>query len=87
MYIFGTVLISVGSASASGEEVDALLQGAWREKRIWPKRLFLSNADPRMNSFAAAAERNGVSVEFVPKSVLAFYTNDVQAGFSEHFGL
>jgi hypothetical protein len=87
MYIFGTVLVSAGSSAAREEEIDELFQSAWRGKHAWPKRLVLSNSNPLVSSFAVAAERNGIAVEYVPNSALAVYTKDVQAGFSEHFGL
>jgi hypothetical protein len=86
MFIFGTVLVSLGNSTAPEEEVEALFQTAWRGKRAWPKRLVLSNANPLMSSFALIAERNSIAVEYVPKSALSVYTDDVQAGFSEHFG-
>jgi len=86
MYIFGTVLFPTGSGTGPQDEVDALFQNAWRGTRAWAKRVVLSNRNPLVRSFAVAAEHNGIAVEYVPESLLDFYTSDVQGGFSEHFG-
>jgi hypothetical protein len=86
MYLFGTVFVPTGSGIASEQEVGVLFQSAWRAKREWPKRLLLPEGIPPIDSFAAVATRNQIPVEVVPKSALAIYINDVQAGFNEHFG-
>ena len=86
MYLFGSVFTPCGSGDASEEEVNSLLQGAWREKQKWPKRLLLPDTIPSPNSFVVAAKRNGVPVEIVAESALAIYINDVQTGFREYFG-
>ena len=86
MYLFGNVFVPSGSDIAPEEEVNSLLQGAWRTKRVWPKCLLLSDCIPPRSSFAAVAERNRIPVEVVPESSLTIYINDVQAAFREHFG-
>jgi hypothetical protein len=86
MYLFGNVLVPIGSAKASVEEFSSLLQSAWHSKRAWPRRLLLPETILPRKSFAAVAKRNEIPVEFVPESALALYINDVQAAFSEYFG-
>jgi hypothetical protein len=86
MYLFGSVFTPSGSGNASEEEINSLLQGAWRTKHEWPKYLLLPDSIPSPSSFAVAAKRNRIPVEIVPESALAIYINDVQTAFREHFG-
>jgi hypothetical protein len=86
MYLFGNVFVPSGSATASEEEVNSLLQGAWRVKHRWPKCLMLPDSISPRSSFAVVAKRNRIAVEVVPESTLSIYINDVQAAFREHFG-
>jgi hypothetical protein len=86
MYLFGNVFVPSGSGTAPDEEVDSLLQGAWRATREWPNSLLLPDSIPPRSSFAVVAKRNRIPVEVVPESDLAIYINDVQAAFREHFG-
>lgn len=86
MYLFGNVFAPSGSGTAPDEEVDSLLQEAWRAKRDWPQRLLLPDSIPPQSSLAVLPERKGIAVEFVPEIALAIYINDVQAGFREYFG-
>jgi hypothetical protein len=86
MFIFGTVMVPVGSRTGPEDEFDALLQDAGRQRRRGPGKILFAHDDPAMRSFAAVTARAGVSVEFVEDTALDFYTNDVQSGFAEHFG-
>ena len=86
MYLFGNVLVPTGSATASEDEFNSLLQSAWHAKRAWPKCLLLPQTILPRSSFAEVAKRNEIPVELVPESALALYINDVRAAFSEHFG-
>ena len=86
MYLFGNLLVPSGSGAAAEEEVNLLLQGARRVKGEWPQSLLLPDSAPFRGSFAVVARRNRIPVKVVPESKLAFYVNDVQAAFREHFG-
>jgi hypothetical protein len=86
MYIFGNLFVPAGGGTAIEEEVNSLLHDGWRKKREWPQSLSLSDSVPFRSSLAVVAKRIRISVKVVPESELAFYTNDVQAGFREYFG-
>ena len=84
-YVLGHVLSRVVDEAPHEKDVEALFRKAWEAKNQWAERLIIIENCIAENVFRIQAEKNGLSVEIVPRSNLEPIVGPLKELFASDF--
>lgn len=81
-YVFGHVLVPE-DGEPGADEVEQLLQDAWRMKRRWAQRLIVTEKGRTEDVFMEKAQDHGLTIESIPANILLPIVGPMRESFAE----